>query len=1126
MRRTKKLLLVSVGCTGIVMALLLTAVLATHLLANRDRVKSFIVAKTAQATGGTLDYGNLEVSFLPLPHLEAHDIHLSRPDTFAVSAQRLSVYPGLLPILRGQLSIRRLALAAPDIRIFMDSEPLKAPGSPAVKGNPPFGDGIGTAIGGLFGALGAIDPGTDLSIEDGMVTLAFSDAPDLRIGAIQGAVENDGGQLSLALRCRSDLTGNVDLRAGADMAAMQARGQISLTGINVRPLLFHAALPGGITAGDTRATARGTFTVEGTDRLSGQFDLRFPSLSVMRKDRSLTLKNAATTGSIDYSAKGLSVSVDALRSGEPALDISAAVSIKPADDADRAVVELRAGARQLDVATAAAVTRAIAGDLDDIRTAFSVAREGALTNASYFAGFETGRDGWQLTTMRASGHLAGGLVTIPGIEADLEEMDGEVLYEDQHVAFKNVRGYFKGATVKEMTAAIDWEKESTLSISTPSVAVDIAPLFTWLTGFKGLEAARKNVETASGTARLNGLEISGPLTEPAKWNFKITGSPETIFLESPRLPFAIKLSGGDFTYTPGHEQATGVRIDFLDGFIVSSYQAKGIINEESSVWQIDGTMGQSAIDWLSTVLPIPSHLQMNPPADLSDITIAWSDNRTFSLSGKVKTAGGVEVFSDFTVSPQDWQIRRIQFADGGSRATASARKRPNGMEITFSGNVEKATADRLLENNQTLLGRIEGDFRAEIDTRAPLNSSFAGRLSGEGLRLLRLTTDPIELRHFSIDGSDGRFTIAPSEVSLCNSQLVVDGILERDGGGLTVDLNVDADRLDEDLARILQSVGKDNAAGVEKTGTPAGLSLQGTVQVQAADVTYGGFTWSRVLADVRLNEDNTQIQVNQADLCGISTTGDLAFSPRGVSMQMTPTAGNLSIQETTGCLWNKLVKTDATYSLTGEITLPPTRENPVDFITGQMEFSSENGRIEYASVLMKIFSILNLTEVFTGGKSDLAESGYGYTKAYVKADIRNGKLLLDEILLDGNAMKITGQGSVDLKDRTIDVILLAAPLKTIDRIVNKIPIVGYIMGGSLISVPLGVNGKIDNLSVVPMPPSAVGKGLLGIMERTLEAPFKLVERATDAAPEKSAGQEAAALPPPPREPQAKEANEP
>lgn len=1124
MRRSKKLLLVSVGCTGIVMALLLTAVLASHLLANRDRVKAFIVAKTDQATGGALNYDRLGVSLLPMPHLEARGIRLNRPGTFAVSAQELSVYPRLLPILKGQLSIRRLALVAPEIKVFMDSEPLNAPEAPAVKSPPPFADGVVTAIGSLFSLLGAIDPGTDLRIEDGMVTLAFSDAPNLRIGSIEGAVENDGGHLSLVLHCRSDLTGNCDLRASADMATMQARGQVSLDDLNVRPVLYYASIPGGITVEDTRATARSTFTVDGPETLNGRFDLRFPSLTVMRKGRSLTLENAATAGSIDYSANGLSVSVDSLQSAQPALDLSAAVSIQPAADEARAVVELRAGARQLDVAIAGAVTRAITGDLDDIQTAFSVAKEGQLTDATYYAGFETGNDGWQLTTMRASGHLTRGLVTIPGIDADLEEMDGDILYEDRHVAFKNVRGYFKGATVKEMAATIDWEKESTLFISTPSVAVDVAPLFTWITGFKGLNAARDNIETASGSARLTGLEISGPLTEPAKWDFKITGSPENLSLASPRLPFAINLSGGEITYTPGHEQATGVRIDFLDGFIVSSYQAKGIINEESSVWQIDGTMGQSAIEWLSTVLPIPGHLQMKPPVDLSDVTIAWSDARTFSIKGGMKTAGGVEVFSDFTVSPKDWHIRRIQFADGGSKATASARKRPNGMEMTFSGNVEKNTADRLFENNQTLLGRIEGNFQAEIDTRAPLKSSFTGRLSGQGLHLLRLTADPIELKHFSIDGKDGQITIAPSEVSLCNSQLIVDGVLSRDSGGLAVDLNVDADRLDEDLVRIFQSSDNVDGVGAEKTETGNGIPLQGVVHVNAADVTYGGFTWSQVLADVRLNDDSTQVQVDRADLCGISTIGELAFSPQGMSLHMVPTASGISIQETTGCLWNRLVKTDSTYVLTGEINLPPTREDPVRFLSGQMEFSSENGRIEYASVLMKIFSILNLSEVFTGGKSDLTENGYGYTKAYFKADIEEGKLLLEEILLDGNSLKITGQGSVDLKDRTVDILLLAAPLKTIDRIVNKIPIVGYIMGGSLISVPLGVKGKIGNPSVVPMPPSAVGKGLLGIMERTLEAPFKLVESATDRDPEESAAQQAVSSPPPSEGQQAGEAN--
>jgi hypothetical protein len=49
------------------------------------------------------------------------------------------------------------------------------------------------------------------------------------------------------------LTGRLDLSASADIQAMQASGQITLTDINLRPLLFHASFPGGITSEDTHA---------------------------------------------------------------------------------------------------------------------------------------------------------------------------------------------------------------------------------------------------------------------------------------------------------------------------------------------------------------------------------------------------------------------------------------------------------------------------------------------------------------------------------------------------------------------------------------------------------------------------------------------------------------------------------------------------------------------------------------------------------------------------------------------------------------------------------------------------------------------------------------------------------
>jgi hypothetical protein len=326
--------------------------------------------------------------------------------------------------------------------------------------------------------------------------------------------DNDNGDLSLNLQCRSDLTGNLNASAKADIEAMQASGQISFTDINVRPLLFYASLPGGITTEDTQATVNATFTVAGPKRSSSRFDLRFPSLTVMRSDLKLDLDTVAVSGSVDYADKSLSVSIDTLESAQPALELSAAASLRPTDDPGKSVIEVNAATGELDVAVAGTVTRAIAGDLDGIRTAFSVAREGHLTDATYFAGFDVGRIRMALKKMKAAGHLSRGLVTIPGIEADLERMDGDVIYEDQHVAFKNVSGHFKGATFQATGCRHRLGKQSTLMISCPSVAVDAAPMYTWLTGFKDLEWVKNYIEPSTGKATLSRLEISGPLTKP------------------------------------------------------------------------------------------------------------------------------------------------------------------------------------------------------------------------------------------------------------------------------------------------------------------------------------------------------------------------------------------------------------------------------------------------------------------------------------------------------------------------------------------------------------------------------------------------------------------------------------
>ena len=72
------------------------------------------------------------------------------------------------------------------------------------------------------------------------------------------------------------------------------------------------------------------------------------------------------------------------------------------------------------------------------------------------------------------------------------------------------------------------------------------------------------------------------------------------------------------------------------------------------------------------------------------------------------------------------------------------------------------------------------------------------------------------------------------------------------------------------------------------------------------------------------------------------------------------------------------------------------------------------------------------------------------------------------------------------------ITVLVAPFKTVDRIVKHIPLVGNVLGGNLISIPFRAIGDLSDPDVIPLSPTAVGSGLLGILERTLKLPITII----------------------------------
>jgi hypothetical protein len=88
---------------------------------------------------------------------------------------------------------------------------------------------------------------------------------------------------------------------------------------------------------------------------------------------------------------------------------------------------------------------------------------------------------------------------------------------------------------------------------------------------------------------------------------------------------------------------------------------------------------------------------------------------------------------------------------------------------------------------------------------------------------------------------------------------------------------------------------------------------------------------------------------------------------------------------------------------------------------------------------------------------------------------------------------LAAQGHVDLAARSIDLYLLVAPLKTVDSVVRRIPILGRILGGTLIAIPVRVTGSLTEPTALPLAPQAVATRLLDILGNTLRLPVDLFD---------------------------------
>jgi uncharacterized protein YhdP len=163
--------------------------------------------------------------------------------------------------------------------------------------------------------------------------------------------------------------------------------------------------------------------------------------------------------------------------------------------------------------------------------------------------------------------------------------------------------------------------------------------------------------------------------------------------------------------------------------------------------------------------------------------------------------------------------------------------------------------------------------------------------------------------------------------------------------------------------------------------------------------------------------------------------------------------------------------------------------------TGSIALNAQKGVLKKFSVLSKIFSILNVSQLLKFKLPDMVKDGMPYTAITANLKLDEGVLTSQDSLINSNAMQISAVGKVDFVKEEIDAIVGVHPLQTIDRIAARIPVAGWLLTdekGRLITVHFKVDQTWDNPRVSAIPAQSLATGTLNIFRRIFSLPEKLV----------------------------------
>jgi len=712
---------------------------------------------------------------------------------------------------------------------------------------------------------------------------------------------------------------------------------------------------------------------------------------------------------------------------------------------------------------------------------------------------------------------------------------GPFFFDGLQVGFSNFDVTIGKSFFSHLSCTLGWQKTTQLKLASETATLDMEQIYPWLVSLGAITGDLRDVRSVKGSIKVDSMSLSGPLFTPQKWQIQSHGNFDNLMMQSKNFPRPLKIIQGQFKC-----RDTRVRLEQVEAAIGKSTfsQITGEF-DWGKVNQMSITSGPSKIilddiyPQLLTLDEIKKHLKPLKPLKgtlaLKTLTLRaplrGSLKRQLKLSARFDTSvfnsrlfpAALHINSGELI----WQGTHIGLSNcngafGRSAFSHLAAALDWGKAAALEAKSESVTLvvgeiwpwlASLESLNRTLqpVTSAKGMIRLhDLQIAVPLNRPEQWRFSATGdmqnimveAEFLdepaTLTQGKFILTERELSGvSHNCIKLGSSHLTWGDSHLILIGDIFFLADSLLIDMNISLDQVD--WARIEKIINFTTKQQEDSQRSFSQASIETRLKIKSEKVKYDNYIFEPFIGNILIIPDEVNVSIEKADLCGITITGDIKASDQGLEFHLVPASRGKELESTLACITSEKASASGTFNLSGEVMANAKPEAATRTYSGDLDFSAKKGRIYRLGLLAKIFAILNVTEIYRGEVPDLVGEGFAYDTMTIKTNFKGKKLVMEDCVIDGASMGIVCEGDIDLVDDKIDLIILVAPFKTVDRIVKKIPLISTVLGGKIVSIPFRAKGDLDDPTVIPLSPTVVGSGVLALMERTLKLPITIIQ---------------------------------